>query len=240
VLAIAEALEALTEVKLAPSDSSRVERQDPRGLRRILRHRIVANQVCGREDRIVGPHPPRDVPGVDEVAAQFAPVIGRFGFDDIGIVRLRVRWVAQDPLNATATSRVLAFEITHEIMWVPKWAIDGNKYFSHLVYTGHKITGKITFEHDTAVKRSGGAKSEFEARTAKKLRISLLGSALTTAATHATRKVNFDMPIKYTKVGTLDDMDGNDIVDMEFRSRYNATAADQGSIVVVNQVTALP
>jgi D-alanyl-D-alanine carboxypeptidase/D-alanyl-D-alanine-endopeptidase (penicillin-binding protein 4) len=35
-----------------------------------------------------------------------------FGFDDIGIVRLRVRWVAQDPLNATATSRVLAFEIT--------------------------------------------------------------------------------------------------------------------------------
>ena len=138
------------------------------------------------------------------------------------------------------SAQILAFEITHEIMWVPKWAIDGNKYFSHLVYAGHKITGKLTFEHDTAVKRSGGAKSEFEARTAKKLRISLLGSALTTPATHATKKVNFDMPIKYIKVGTLDEMDGNDIVDMEFRSRYNATAADQGSIVVVNQVTALP
>ena len=125
-------------------------------------------------------------------------------------------------------------------MWVQKWAIDGNRYFSHLVYAGHKITGKLTFEHDTAVKRSGGAKADFEARTAKKLRIDLIGTALTTAATYSTKHCFFDMPIKYTKVGTLDDMDGNDIVDMEFRSRYNATAADQGKIVVVNQVTALP
>ena len=125
-------------------------------------------------------------------------------------------------------------------MWVPKWAIDGNKYFSHLVYAGHKITGKITFEHDTAVRRSGGAKADFEARTARKLRINLLGSALTTPATHATKKVTIDMPIKYLKAGTLDEMDGNDIVDMEFSSKYNATAATQGSIVVVNQLTALP
>ena len=138
------------------------------------------------------------------------------------------------------SAQILAFEITHEILWGPKWAIDGNKYFSHLVYAGHKITGKITFEHDTAVRRNAGAKADFEARTARKLRINLLGSALTTPATHATKKVTLDMPIKYTKVGTLDDMDGNDIVDMEFRSRYNATAADQGSIVVVNQLTALP
>ena len=138
------------------------------------------------------------------------------------------------------SAQILAFEITHEIMWVPKWAIDGNKYFSHLVYAGHKITGKITFEHDTAVRRSGGAKADFEARTARKLRINLLGSALTTPATHATKKVTIDMPIKYLKAGTLDEMDGNDIVDMEFSSKYNATAATQGSIVVVNQLTALP
>jgi D-alanyl-D-alanine carboxypeptidase/D-alanyl-D-alanine-endopeptidase (penicillin-binding protein 4) len=34
-----------------------------------------------------------------------------FGFDDIGVVRLRVRWLAQDLLNETDSSPTLAFEI---------------------------------------------------------------------------------------------------------------------------------
>ena len=34
-----------------------------------------------------------------------------FGFADIGVVRLRVRWLAQDPLNETDYSPTLAFEI---------------------------------------------------------------------------------------------------------------------------------
>ena len=33
-------------------------------------------------------------------------------FDDLGPVRLRVRWVAQDPLNETSSSPVLAFRVT--------------------------------------------------------------------------------------------------------------------------------
>jgi len=40
-----------------------------------------------------------------------------FGFDDIGVVRIRVRWVAQDPLNETAASPTLAFEIV-EAPWM--------------------------------------------------------------------------------------------------------------------------
>jgi len=35
-----------------------------------------------------------------------------FASDDAGVVRLRVRWVAQDALNATGTSPVLAFEVS--------------------------------------------------------------------------------------------------------------------------------
>jgi D-alanyl-D-alanine carboxypeptidase/D-alanyl-D-alanine-endopeptidase (penicillin-binding protein 4) len=37
-----------------------------------------------------------------------------FASDDAGVVRLRVRWVAQDPLNATGTSPVLAFEVAKD------------------------------------------------------------------------------------------------------------------------------
>ena len=34
------------------------------------------------------------------------------GFDDIGVVRYRFRWTAQDELNETATTPMLAFEVT--------------------------------------------------------------------------------------------------------------------------------
>ncbi|HET9249252.1 MAG TPA: D-alanyl-D-alanine carboxypeptidase [Actinomycetota bacterium] len=40
-----------------------------------------------------------------------------FTHRDVGVVRLRVRWVAQDPLNETGTSPVLAFEVT-EAPWM--------------------------------------------------------------------------------------------------------------------------
>jgi D-alanyl-D-alanine carboxypeptidase len=39
-----------------------------------------------------------------------------FDLDDVGVVRLRVRWVAQDALNETSASPVLAFEVTN-----PDW-----------------------------------------------------------------------------------------------------------------------
>jgi serine-type D-Ala-D-Ala carboxypeptidase/endopeptidase (penicillin-binding protein 4) len=35
-----------------------------------------------------------------------------FGPDDVGVVRLRVRWIAQDSLNETSSSPLLAFEVT--------------------------------------------------------------------------------------------------------------------------------
>lgn len=42
-----------------------------------------------------------------------------FTSDDAGVVRLRVRWVAQDALNATGTSPVLAFEVSE-----PPWMLE--------------------------------------------------------------------------------------------------------------------
>lgn len=42
-----------------------------------------------------------------------------FTSGDVGVVRLRVRWVAQDTLNATGTSSVLAFEVSK-----PPWMLE--------------------------------------------------------------------------------------------------------------------
>lgn len=137
-------------------------------------------------------------------------------------------------------NQILAFELNFEAMWVPKFTMDGNLYFSLVVFANKKVTGKLTFEHDTAVLGAAGAKLDFRNQTAKKLRIDLIGATLGTPGTYSTKKVLFDLPIKYTKAGVIDDKDGNDIVDMEFRSRYNSTAGMAGSVTVVNETSPLP
>lgn len=135
-------------------------------------------------------------------------------------------------------NQILAFELTYELMWIAKWTMDGNLYFSLPVYAGHKVSGKLTFEHDSAVSGTGGAKQHFRDQTPRLLRLDLIGSAVTTAgSTYSTKKAIFDLPIKYTKAAVIGDKDGNDIVDMEFRSRYNATAGNAGKIIVVNELT---
>jgi len=58
-----------------------------------------------------------------ESEAQVEPC---FGSDDAGVVRLRVRWTAQDTLNETSSSPVLAFEVTRsEWMLAIDEAIEG-------------------------------------------------------------------------------------------------------------------
>ena len=79
--------------------------------------------------------------------------------------------------------------------------------------------------------------TRFLVETARLLRIDLIGSALTTSDTYSTKKAIFDLPIKYTKVGVIGDKDGNDIVDMEFTSRFNITTSSSGKIITVNQLT---
>lgn len=137
-------------------------------------------------------------------------------------------------------NQILAYEINCEALWIPKFTMDGQLYFSLPVFAGYKMTGKLTFEHDTAVSGTGGAKADWRNQTAKKLRVNLIGGALTTAGTtYSTKVINFDLPIKWTKANVIEDKDGNDIVDMEFRSRYNSTAGTAGSIVVVNENSSL-
>lgn len=142
--------------------------------------------------------------------------------------------------STQVANQILAFELNYEFHWVPKWTMDGNLYFTMPVYAGHKITGKITFEHDTAVSGTGGAKQNFRTQTARLLRVDLIGSAVTTAgSTYSTKHAIFDLPIKYTKAPVITDVNGNDIVVMEFRSRFNSTAGNQGKVVVVNELASL-
>jgi hypothetical protein len=107
--------------------------------------------------------------------------------------------------------------------------------------TGYKATGELTYEHDTAVSGTGGAKEFYRNQTAKLLQLKAEGSAFGTGGTDYQNKTFIlNLPIKFTKIGVLGDQNGNDIVVMSFRSRYNLTAGNAGAVIVANELTALP
>jgi len=67
-----------------------------------------------------------------------------FGWSDIGVVRLRVRWSSQDTLNATADGIALAFQIT-EAPWMERIdTLAGRRAIS--ISVGE--AGSFLYEHD--------------------------------------------------------------------------------------------
>ena len=152
-----------------------------------------------------------------------------------------------DAISGTAgttqvANAVLGYKIDFDIPIVAKYTADGNLTFSFPVYTEHTIKGEITFEHDSAVSgTSSGAKVDWRAQTPKLLQLKIEGSNVATGGTtYQKRTVIFNLPIKWKVADPLSDQNKNDTIKMQFRSRYNTTAATAGQIIVVNELTALP
>ena len=150
-----------------------------------------------------------------------------------------------DAIGGTAgttqiTNQILGFKIVYEWMVIPKPTMDGSLDWSFAVLVDYKITGEITFENDTAVLRSAGAKADFVSQTAKIMQIKLLGQNVTTPGTlYSQRQILMTHPIKWLNPPPLTDLQGNDTVVMKFQSRYNSTFGGAGSVVVVNELASL-
>jgi hypothetical protein len=146
------------------------------------------------------------------------------------------------------TNQFLGFELTFEAMWEKKFTGEANTtsgpIWTFAQFVDKKITGKITLEHDTAVDGNTGAKAQFRAQTPRALQIDMLGQAYATPGSGTLltgrRGVRVALPIKWTKPGALEDQNKNDIITMEFASKYNSTFGSAGSITVCNEVSTLP
>lgn len=144
--------------------------------------------------------------------------------------------------GATQISNTLiAWQVDLELNWKPVFTMDGNLYFSYPSYTGHKISGSMTYLNDTAADGNTGALLDFRNQTPKLMRLDLSGPAVTSPGTlYATKKVLIDLPIKLLNPGPLGNDAGNDIRVFKFRSRYNATAGNAGKVTCVTDLTPLP
>lgn len=143
------------------------------------------------------------------------------------------------------TNQFLGYEITYEGMWIPKHTGDGNLYWSFAMFVDKAIKGKLTLEHDTAADGSTGIKKLLRDQTPRLMRIDTIGATYATPGTGTTftggtKGIRQDLPVKFTKVPPLEDIDGNDTVTVEFESHYNITLGNAGTITVCNEVSALP
>lgn len=121
---------------------------------------------------------------------------------------------------------------------IPKYAADGNLYFSFIQYTQPEVRLSVTFEHEST---AAAEKVNWRNQTPRLIRLLVEGNAFTTAGTTYSVKTGFiDLAGKWTKFNAIGDRDGNDIIEAEFLSRYDATAGKFGKIVVVPALSALP
>jgi hypothetical protein len=138
-------------------------------------------------------------------------------------------------------NQILGIKITGDIKIIPKFTMDGNLYYSFPMYVNHVITGEVTFEHDVAAQGNTGAKADWRAQTARLLQVNFQGNNLASAGTtYSAKRLILNLPIKWKTVGPLEDKEGNDIVKAQFRSRYNTTAGNAGTIICVHEVSPLP
>ena len=136
------------------------------------------------------------------------------------------------------SSTFLGMTLNVKTGWVPKFTGDGALYFTFAKLTRPEITLEITFEHEpTGV----AGKVDWRALTSRKIQCKFEGSQVGTPGTTYTYKtLIINLAGKWEKFGKLGEQDGNDILTGTFRAGYNATAADIGNIIVVNELATIP
>lgn len=146
---------------------------------------------------------------------------------------------ASDTIGTTQkTQTLLSMDSKISTGIMPVWTADGQLYFTFVKGVRPEIVTELVFEHDAT---SVALKTDFRDQTARLIRLEWLGSALADAGTaHTYKTFRFDQAAKIEKVAKIGDQDGNDVISMTFRARYNSTAALFAQLLFVNELSALP
>lgn len=117
---------------------------------------------------------------------------------------------------------------------VPEDTLDGR---SDLDFAGERV-GDIGIDIDITALYNGNANTEFAAWRAKTLRaIRIITTGATVVA--AARTVQIDATCEYVSAQTIGSQDGNDIVNLKMKGKYNSTYTKMFEVTVINGVSAL-
>lgn len=138
-------------------------------------------------------------------------------------------------------NQVIGAEISVKTGLKVQFTMDGNLYFTQILAADPEISGKLAFLHDSGSDGAAGEKLNWRNETPRKLQLKCEGSALQTPGTTYSAKTGIiNLPIKWTKFSTLEAKDGANIVNGEFISKYDETAATAGQFIWVNELAILP
>lgn len=126
--------------------------------------------------------------------------------------------------------------------WVSKKAKDNRLDFSFIKRTDDEIMLDITFEHNTNALTE---KAAWRAGTARALRLTFLGTALTTTdagAAYDTKAFVINLYGVWETFGAagLEEADGNNVYKGTMRARYVAEKTAKASFVIHNELATLP
>lgn len=142
-------------------------------------------------------------------------------------------------------SALLSAEFTLTTGLQPRFTpVGDNLYFERVkLVHGPYITASLTFELTSAVndektkwRAAVAGSDEAEARA---IQIEVTGSALSSSDSETNKRFTIKIPGFWTNFGPLDDEDNNDVVEAEFRSKYNSTLGESGSVEFVNEKDSL-
>jgi len=138
------------------------------------------------------------------------------------------------------SGNLLEGELTFTSKWTPKFPVDsGTTYFHTAVFTGIDIEGQFTFEHQStgtySAAGSTGQKQKFRDMVPQLVRLAWPGGTISEGTTYQNKLLQIDLPIKYSEIEPLDDIDGNDVVAMSFLSKYSTStpSVGRGTVTVV-------
>jgi len=124
--------------------------------------------------------------------------------------------------------------------WYPIYTGDGNLYWTLPGFDSEKYNIQI----DLTLLMNSSAVAQRDAwrlETPKLLTLKSEGPALTSAGTtYSVKTILQNYAGKWQSFDPISSQNGTSIVKASFINRYNATKADRGNIIVVNELTTLP
>ena len=152
------------------------------------------------------------------------------------------KFYVDDSTGTIGTTQVALtlFEATLKVTsgWIPKFTADGALDFTFLENTGFSGTLDVTYEHNaTAI----AEKVKWRAGTARLVKLLIEGPTVATPGTTYSKKtIIANLPGRWEKFDAIGDIDGNDVVKGTFRIGYDVDYGSAGSIIVVNELAAMP
>lgn len=162
--------------------------------------------------------------------------------EDILFLNGRV-WI--DPINGAAgtsllSQTILDVKLDYKSGWEPVFTADGSLFYSFIQIGEPELVATVTFEHDTfGVAR----KVDWRARVPRILRFQWDGASYATPGTgtlnSGKKTLRIDCAAKVSKVSKLGEQNGNNVLTVVFRSRFNPTYGAMGTVTVTNELSAV-